>query len=226
MKNEERSVTIAKVEGLETVELYDTPYALWERGELHDLLHLPETYTVEIVGGVIVVKSAASLGHAAILQSIAKPFLVREDDPGFSWAVIGGPALGMVGFGDGYIPDLMVLDRGLLDEAVGANVRSLVPDQVEMVVEVTSRSNAAEDRRPVADRQRPTKWTGYARAEIPHYLLVDANPRDPQVELWSIPEGRSGAYLDCQRWSFGEDVALPEHFGIEFSTAKWKVWPA
>jgi hypothetical protein len=58
---------------------------------------------------------------------------------------------------DGYIPDLVLLDVEASEQARAAQVSHLLPDQVEMVVEVTLRSNASDDRQPTLRRATGTK---------------------------------------------------------------------
>jgi len=208
------------------VQLPDTPYALWARGELDGHLHLPDRYfTVEIIDGEIVVSPAPALEHGGIIRDIAR-IATRADltDPTFPWECLQGMGLDIVGLQEGYVPDVLVLDKEIFAAARKAQVSYLVPDQIELVVEVTSPSNAANDRRPTGDRARATKWTGYARAEIPYYLLVDRDPKIAQVTLFSIPDQSTGAYLHQESWAFGETVQLPDPFGLELPTAEWRPW--
>ena len=93
-----------------------------------------------------------------------------------------------------------------------------------MVLEVTSRSNAADDRQPALRRSTGTKWNGYAQVGLPYYLLVDRAPRSAQTVLYSDPDPASGAYLHFESWKFGETVRLPEPFGFEIVTDAWRPW--
>ncbi|MCW2914087.1 MAG: hypothetical protein JWN52_2155 [Actinomycetia bacterium] len=188
------------------VELPDTPYALWARGELDDHLHLPDRYfKVEIIGGEIVVSPAPALEHGGIIQDIAKIVVKAElTDPTFSWECLQCTGMDLVGIQDGYVPDIMILDTEIFAAARKARVSYLVPDQVELVIEVTSPSNAGDDRKPTPKRTRITKWNGYARAEIPYYLLVDRDPKIARASLFSIPDQGTGAYLHQESWEFGE----------------------
>jgi hypothetical protein len=100
----------------------------------------------------------------------------------------------------------------------------LVPDQVELVVEVTSYSNAANDQQPTGRGQGTNKWNGYAGAEIPYYLLVDRSPKVSRSILYSIPDQKLGAYLHQESWAFGETIHLPDPFDLELGTTEWKPW--
>jgi Putative restriction endonuclease len=116
-------------------------------------------------------------------------------DAGFRWRSVHGRDLNLSKIRDGYIPDLIILDAASSDKAKDAHARHLLPEQVEMVVEVTSRSNAADDRQPALRRSTGTKWNGYARVGLPYYLLIDRAPRTAQSVLYSDPDPASGAYL-------------------------------
>jgi hypothetical protein len=224
VRGDERKVKKVRVPTYEAV-LPDTPYSLWAGGRLDGVLHLPETSRVEIIGGEIVVSPAARYRHGRIIDCIALQFQARiTQDPDFPWYCSQNTGLDLVGIQDGYIPDLLVLDTQIAQEADDADVRNLVADQVEMAVEVTSPSNAFADRCPVPGKAKRTKWSGYALAEIPYYLLVDRDPKEPCVTLYSIPHPNTGAYLEQQAWAFGETIVLPEHLGVTIPTANWKPW--
>lgn len=208
------------------VELPDTPYALWARGELDDHLHLPDRYfKVEIIGGEIVVSPAPALEHGGIIQDIATTVVkAKLTDPAFSWECLPCTGMDLVGIQDGYVPDIVILDWEIFTAARKARVSYLVPDQVELVIEVTSPSNAGDDRKPTPKRTRITKWNGYARAEIPYYLLVDRDPKVARATLFSIPDQGTGAYLHQESWEFGKTIRLPDPFGLEIPTDEWQPW--
>jgi hypothetical protein len=178
--------------------LSEVPYDLWLRGELADRLHLPNDGTrVEVVGGEIVVSPGPTLDHNFVDLSEIH---------------------------DGYIPDLIVMDVDTVEMTRGTHVRQLRPDQVGLVVEVTSPSNAADDRQPTLRRSTPTKWNGYAQVGLPYYLLVDRAPRIAQTTLYSDPDPASGTYLHFDSWKFGETILLPEPFGFGVPTDRWVSW--
>lgn len=224
MREESQKVSIVDVR-IDRMILPDTAYAMWLRGELNDYLHVPDGFRVEVIGGEIVVTPAPAFEHANMVQDLIETFVeARVADPAFPWKCISGSGLDLVGIGDGYIPDLKVMDREVHQAAVRDRVRFLVPDQVELVVEVTSPSNASDDRQPGKTRERPTKWNGYARAEVPYYLLIDRSPKAGRSTLYSIPDGGTGAYLHEESWDFGETINLPEQFGIVIPTDQWQTW--
>ena len=200
--------------------LPDTPYNLWVRGELADHLQLPHDGTrVEIIGGEIVVSPGPTISHNGIVQDIADTVAVaRGTDPTFPWRCILTSDLDLTEIQDGYVPDLIILETKVILEARSLEARHLVPQQVNLVVEVTSKGNAADDRASL------TKWTGYARVGIPFYLLIDRSPKQAQAILYSSPDRSSGTYDHTRSWGFGEVIRLPEPFGFEISTELWKPW--
>jgi Uma2 family endonuclease len=126
--------------------------------------------------------------------------------------------------GDGYIPDLIVLDAEESERARAARAPQLLPGQVGLVLEVTSPSNAADDRQPTLRRSTPTKWNGYAQVGLPYCLLVDRAPRSAQAVLYSDPDPGSGTYLHFEAWKFGEAIRLPGPFNVEIRTDRWTSW--
>jgi Uma2 family endonuclease len=221
---ESHTVTIAPVR-IDEVVLPDTPYAMWVRGELDDFLHVPEGSRVEVIGGQIVVSPPPALPHNVIIQDVADTLAnARVNDPSFPWRCIQVTNLNSISVGNGYIPDLMILDVEILTAANQAKERCLAPDQVELVVEVTSKSNADTDRRPQRTNDMTAKWCAYAAAEIPYYLLVDRDPKSALATLYSIPDQHLAAYLHHESWAFGETIHLPDPFSLDIDTHEWQSW--
>ncbi|MBR7826850.1 Uma2 family endonuclease [Actinospica sp. MGRD01-02] len=77
------------------------------------------------------------------------------------------------------------------------------PSEALLVVEVTSPSNAQND------RKWGLKYKSYARGRIPAYLLIELYADDgPAVTLFTEPNGTR--YLGEQTVPFGTKLALPE----------------
>lgn len=207
-------------------ELPDTPYNLWMRDELADVLDLPHDGTrVEIIGGEIVVSPGPDMAHNFIVQDIADAFAAaRVRDASCPWRCVATQDLNLSEVHDGYIPDLCVLDEKTAIRGRRAQLRKALPEHLELALEVTSPSTAPEDRRPGLRRTNPSKWNGYARVGIPYYLLVDRDPKEARTILFSTPDTTSGNYLDAVSWAFGETIELPKPFGVEISTAEWEPW--
>ncbi|GAA1856602.1 Uma2 family endonuclease [Actinomadura bangladeshensis] len=206
--------------------LSDTPYALWVRGELADELHLPDDGTrVEVIGGEIVVSPSPTLDHNYILDDIHDALHdARTTDPSFRWTAARTSDLNLIPAEQGCVPDLNILDRETRLDTRRRKAKRLLPDEVEAVIEVTSPSNAKDDRPPKLLHDATTKWSGYARSGIPFYLLVDRDPRMPGVTLYGEPDVRAGTYEVLQTWKFGDVVRLPEPLGFEITTELWEPW--
>ncbi|MFE2725823.1 Uma2 family endonuclease [Kitasatospora sp. NPDC059327] len=200
---------------------------MWVRGELGEFLRIPDDGTrVEVIGGEFVVSPAPVFVHAVILSDIQRGIEhARFNDPGCPWRVVQTINLDLVEIGDGYIPDLVVVDAEVERRGVADNVLNLGAHEVSLLVEVTSSSNAHNDRRPVLGRRlKPTKWSGYARTGVPYYLLVERDPRQPGITLFGEPDRGEGSYRVLGEWKFGEPVRLPAPFGFEIVTDTWKPW--
>jgi Uma2 family endonuclease len=88
------------------------------------------------------------------------------------------------------------------------------PDQVLMVVEVTSHDSDTDR------RDRVEKPRAYAETGIPVYLLID---RDScEVTVYSMPDGVR--YEQVQIVPFGKQAALPGPVGIVLDTEPLKDW--
>jgi Uma2 family endonuclease len=223
VREESPDVSVAAVAHYYT--LPDTPYNLWVRGELADYLNLPNDGTrVEVIGGEIVVSPGPTTGHNKIIRLLERCVLTAElTDPALPWRAVHSTDLNLRDIGDGYIPDLMLVNEKVLAEAEDADERHLLPEHVDLVVEITSPSNAGNDRKPTF-RRSTTKWHGYAHVGLPYYLLIDRAPRTAQIKLYSDPDRSSGEYMREVLWDFGQVVRLPEPFEIEIPTAGWRPW--
>lgn len=206
--------------------LPDTPHNLWVRGELARHLHLPDDGSrVEIIGGEIVVSPGPTVGHNGIVQDVADSVVAcRINDPTFPWRCVQTTDLNLSDIHDGYIPDLIIADAKVLADARREEAPHLLPHQVGLVMEVTSRWNAGDDRQPSLRRTTATKWNGYAQVEVPYYLLVDRDPIRAQIILYSKPDRTGGVYAHVQSWELGETIRLPEPFGVTIETDGWEPW--
>ncbi|QXJ24983.1 Uma2 family endonuclease [Actinomadura graeca] len=207
-------------------ELPDTPYNLWMRDELADLLELPHDGTrAEIIDGEIVVSPGPDIAHNFIVQDIWHAFsAARVVDASFPWRCVATQDVNLSEIHDGYIPDLCFLRQETAAGIRRAQIKKALPEHLGLVLEVTSPTNASDDRLPGKRRAKPTKWNGYARACIPYYLLVDRDPEVAQVTLYSEPEFAVWEYKESTSWAFGETIALPEPFALEIPTDEWEPW--
>ncbi|WP_165975438.1 Uma2 family endonuclease [Actinomadura rubrisoli] len=207
-------------------ELPDTPYNLWTRDELADLIDLPHDGTrVEIIGGEIVVSPGPDYAHNAIIRTIQKQMFAAElANPAYPWRCITTQDVVLSEIHDGYIPDLCFLSKKDDREARETQIKKLSPRHLALAVEVTSPGNARNDRRPGPGRSGPTKWSGYARVGVPYYLLVERDPAAPMTTLFTCPDTFAGVYEESVRWRFGDEIRLPKPFGLVIPTDEWEPW--
>ncbi|MFF8405939.1 Uma2 family endonuclease [Streptomyces sp. NPDC015684] len=167
----------------------------------------PEGSKVEIIEGIITVSPAPAFRHNVIAARIQRRLysVVPEDWEIFQTLAVAVPSrLGML------IPDLVVAPVPDHPEAESHIPASLA----ELVVEVTSRSNARHD--------RVSKPAAHASAGIPLYLLVDCwAPGGPTLTLYGEPKGE--VYRGLAAVKFGDPLHLPEPFGITIDTGEFPV---
>ncbi|MGW5634545.1 Uma2 family endonuclease [Streptomyces sp. NPDC003832] len=178
---------------------WDNLVRFWEEMEW------PEGSKVEIIEGIITVSPSPAFRHNVITDRIQRRlYTVIPDDWGiFQTLSIAVPSrLGM------FIPDLVVAPVQEHTESDSHIPAALA----ELVVEVTSRSNARHD--------RISKPAAYAAAGIPFYLLVDRwAPEGPSATLYGEPDGDVYRLLSVAK--FGESLKLPAPFDVVIDTAEF-----
>ncbi|MEU6663619.1 Uma2 family endonuclease [Streptomyces sp. NPDC046821] len=176
---------------------WDELVRLWEEMEW------PEGCKVEIIDGNITVSPSPAYQHNLIAEHIQRRlYSVVPDDWGiFQTLAIAVPSrMGML------IPDLLVAPRQQHVESDSHIPAALA----ELVVEITSKSNAVHD--------RISKCAAYATAGIPFYLLVDRwSPEGPTATLYGEPTG--DVYRPLSVVKFGDPLQLPAPFGLTIDTA-------
>ncbi|MFE1751326.1 Uma2 family endonuclease [Streptomyces anandii] len=167
----------------------------------------PEGSKVEIIEGIVTVSPAPAARHNVIAARIQRRLysVIPEDWEIFQTLAVAVPSrLGML------VPDLVVAP---LQECAESDTH--VPAALaELVVEVTSKSNASHD--------RISKAAAYAAAGIPFYLLVDSwAPDRPTVTLYGEPKG--DVYRPLVTAKFGEPVKIPAPFNVVIETSEFPV---
>ncbi|MER6382754.1 Uma2 family endonuclease [Streptomyces sp. NPDC001250] len=167
----------------------------------------PEGSKVEIIEGIITVSPSPAFRHNVIAERIQRRlYSVIPDDWGiFQTLSIAVPSrLGM------FVPDLLVMP---VQEHLETD--SYVPAALaELVVEVTSKSNARHD--------RVSKAAAYATAGIPLYLLIDRwAPGGPTATLYGEPKG--DVYRVLSAVKFGDPIKLPAPFDVTIDTGEFPV---
>lgn len=167
----------------------------------------PEGSKVEIIEGIITVSPPPAFRHNVIAERIQRRLysVIPEDWGIFQTLSIAVPSrLGML------IPDVLVTpvqERPETDSYIPAAL-------AELVVEVTSRSNARHD--------RVSKAAAYATAGIPFYLLIDRwAPGGPTATLYGEPKG--DVYRVLSAVKFGDPIKLPAPFDVTIDTGEFPV---
>ncbi|WP_245697028.1 Uma2 family endonuclease [Streptomyces phaeochromogenes] len=163
----------------------------------------PEGSKVEIIEGIITVSPAPAYRHNVIAERIQRRLysVIPEDWGVFQTLAIAVPSrLGML------TPDIVVAPV-----REDAESDTHIPAALaELVVEVTSKSNARHD--------RISKPAAYATAGIPLYLLVDRwAPDGPTATLYGEPKG--DVYRPLSIAKFGETIKLPAPFDLAIDTS-------
>jgi Uma2 family endonuclease len=200
------SVTQPKETAMSALTVGHDPEQSWdELVQFWEEMEWPEGSKVEIIEGIVTVSPAPASRHSVIAERIQRRlYSVVPDDLGiFQTLAIAVPSrLGML------VPDLVVAP---VQECAEAD--SHIPAALaELVVEVTSKSNARHD--------RVSKPAAYATAGIPLYLLVDRwAPGGPTATLYGEPKG--DVYRVLSAVKFGDPIRLPEPFGLTIDTAEF-----
>ncbi|MFF1647208.1 Uma2 family endonuclease [Streptomyces sp. NPDC058240] len=104
-----------------------------------------------------------------------------------------------------YVPDLVVMPSELIDAADPEVNDPMDAAEALLIVEVTSKGNARDD--------RTKKYRAYARAGVPMYLLIDRfDTRGAMATLFTEPN-EDGTYKHSDPVPFGKSLVLPEPFG-------------
>jgi Uma2 family endonuclease len=170
-------------------------------------LDTPEGFRAELIDGEIVVTPPPLGDHelciGKIIRQVIRYSATELECSGNKGLKVPGPG----GAPDNHvIPDITFVS---VEAAPFRGAASWMPaenDAIIMVVEVTS-SRATQDRK--------SKRTGYARAGIPLYLLVDRE--EEAVTLFSGTDGED--YRHTDQAPFGKSLPLPEPIGIELDTS-------
>jgi Uma2 family endonuclease len=161
----------------------------------------PEGSKVEIIEGIVTVSPPPSEEHNDTAELVqCRLYSVIPND----WGVYQTLGLACAETGSLFVPDLCVVPRAALRR--GERVHA---GEAELVVEVTSKSNANHD--------RIKKAHGYAVAGVPLYLLLDAwQSGRPTATLYGEPQ--SGTYRVLSSVEYGEELTLPAPFKLTLDT--------
>ncbi|WP_328494360.1 Uma2 family endonuclease [Streptomyces sp. NBC_00414] len=167
----------------------------------------PEGSKVEIIEGIVTVSPTPANQHNLITAAVQRRLYAAIPHDWGIFQTLSSAVPSRLGM---FIPDLVVVPTGEVD-----GPGNYIPaGAAELVVEVTSKSNAQHD--------RVSKPAAYAAAGIPLYLLVDRwAPGGPTVTLYGEPQG--DVYRVLQAGKFGEQIVLPEPFDLKLDTSVFPV---
>ncbi|MFE1767640.1 Uma2 family endonuclease [Streptomyces angustmyceticus] len=171
---------------------------IWEDTEA------PEGCMVEIVDGVVTVAPPRDVRQNVIAAELSRALYrqPRSRDRGAYQKL----ALAVPGRKGLYVPNLVVAP----DAMVRGAGRFVPAAAAELVVEITSLTSAAHDRRH--------KPAGYAAVGVPLYLLIDLwSPGGPTATLHREPDRTR--YRSRRATPLGAPLRLPEPFGLTVDTA-------
>ncbi|WP_079429427.1 Uma2 family endonuclease [Streptomyces katrae] len=175
---------------------WDSVVRLWEG------MDVPKGCKVEIIEGIVTVAPPPVNDHNLIAVAVQRRLytVIPED-----WEVFQTLNLAVPSRSGLYIPDLVILPRSEVPN--GENF--VAAAAAELAVEITSRSNAVND--------RVAKLKGYAAAGVPLYLLIDPHATgSPTIHLYGEPS--DGKYRVLHAGKFGEAVHLPDPFDLTLDT--------
>ncbi|MFF0107067.1 Uma2 family endonuclease [Streptomyces hirsutus] len=179
---------------------WDGLVRIWEETDA------PEGCKVEIIEGIVTVAPPPSNAHNDIADLVHRSlYEVIPKDWGI-YQTLGTAVPSRTGL---YIPDLAVAPKQVLRAGPGNHIPAAA---AELIVEITSKSNAAND--------RIKKAAGYAQAGVPLYLLIDGwAPGGPTITLYGEPHRDVYRVLDAGK--FGDRIQLPEPFGLALDTCEF-----
>ncbi|MEU3709188.1 Uma2 family endonuclease [Streptomyces catenulae] len=179
---------------------WDDTVRIWEQTDA------PEGCKVEIIEGIVTVSPPPDGMHNAIADELAESLYAGKPKEWGIYQTLGVAVPSRRGM---YVPDLVIAPKQLVRNDSGG---CLPAAACELLVEITSRSNAAHD--------RISKAAGYARAGAPLYLLIDRwAPAGPTITLFGEPKNE--VYRTLSMVKFGEPLDLPEPFGLTLDTSSF-----
>ncbi|MFB6939631.1 Uma2 family endonuclease [Streptomyces sp. HUAS 31] len=181
---------------------WDGLVRIWEETDA------PEGCKVEIIEGIVTVAPPPSNAHNDIADLVQRELYQVIPRQWGIYQTLGTAVPSRDGL---YIPDIAVAPKAVL-RAEGGNYIPAVA--AELIVEITSKSNASND--------RIKKAAGYAQAGVPLYLLIDNwAPGGPTITLFGEPTGE--VYRVLRAGKFGDQIELPEPFDLSLDTGEFPV---
>ncbi|MFJ1594535.1 Uma2 family endonuclease [Kitasatospora albolonga] len=170
-------------------------------------LDVPEGWRAEIDEGRIFLEPPPHVHHNGIAARVQRSLYATLPD---NLGIYQTLSIHMAPLGKLYVPDLVVMPTELIAAADPDSSDPMDASEALLVVEITSKGNARED--------RTKKYRAYARAGVPMYLLIDRfDTRGAMSTLFTEPN-EDGTFKHVDAVPFGKPLALPAPFDVSLPT--------
>ncbi|MGW6202378.1 Uma2 family endonuclease [Streptomyces sp. NPDC055089] len=175
-------------------------------------LDVPEGWRAEIDEGQIVLVPPPHAHHNGIADKVQRRLYANLPDELGIYQTLG---VHVVPLDKLYVPDLVVMPGELIDAADSESSDPVDVSEALLVVEITSKGNARDD--------RTKKYRAYARAGVPVYLLIDRfDTRGAMATLFTEPN-EDGTYKRSDPVPFGKPLVMPAPFDVTLATDAFPV---
>ncbi|MEE1791489.1 Uma2 family endonuclease [Streptomyces sp. BE308] len=173
-------------------------------------LDVPEGWRAEIDEGQIVLVPPPHAHHNGIAAKVQRRLYTTLPEELDVYQTLG---VHVAPLDKLYVPDLVVMPAELIAAADPETSDPLDASEALLIVEITSKGNARED--------RTKKYRAYARAGVPMYLLIDRfDMRGPMTTLFTEPN-EDGTYKRSDPVPFGKTLVLPAPFAVSLPTSEF-----
>lgn len=173
-------------------------------------LDVPEGWRAEIDEGQIVLVPPPHAHHNGIAAKVQRRLYTTLPEELDVYQTLG---VHVAPLDKLYVPDLVVMPAELIAAADPETSDPLDASEALLIVEITSKGNARED--------RTKKYRAYARAGVPMYLLIDRfDMRGPMATLFTEPN-EDGTYKRSDPVPFGKTLVLPAPFAVSLPTSEF-----
>lgn len=170
-------------------------------------LDVPEGWRAEIDEGQIVLVPPPHAHHNGIAAKVQRRLYANLPDDLEIYQTLG---VHVAPLDKLYVPDLVVMPAELIAAADPEASDPMDASEALLIVEITSKGNARED--------RTKKYRAYARAGVPMYLLIDRfDTRGAMSTLFTEPN-EDGTYKRSDPVPFGKPLGLPAPFDVTLGT--------
>ncbi|WP_406453143.1 Uma2 family endonuclease [Streptomyces sp. NBC_00876] len=175
-------------------------------------LDVPEGWRAEIDEGQIVLVPPPHAHHNGIADKVQRRLYANLPDELGIYQTLG---VHVAPLDKLYVPDLVVMPAELIDAADSESSDPVDASEALLVVEITSKGNARDD--------RTKKYRAYARAGVPMYLLIDRfDTRGPMATLFTEPN-EDGTFKHSDPVPFGKPLVMPVPFDVALATDAFPV---